>query len=446
MSQLSVLIIDDDRNFSLSIRDYLSGRNYKVEVANTGSEGLRLAREQWFHLALLDENLPDAKGHLLCSELLKCNADLKIVFITAHPSFNHALQAIRAGAFDYLSKPFELGELDLSLANAARTLELEQEADIGRYAASRDQLGNQLVWASPAMAKLKGEAEMITDSGSPVMITGETGTGKNLLARHIHQRSSRHDGPFIVINCSAIPENLAEAELFGHEKGAFTGAVRTKKGVFELASGGTLVLDEIGDMPLLLQTRLLTVLDSSVIRRVGGEVTIPIDIRLMATTNADLEQAVAAKRFRADLYYRLSVIRFLVPPLRKRAEDIPLLVGHFLKSFNRGDTTVDLSEWEALVSYDWPGNIRELRNIIERSLLLHRDGRFRPSELIALNGQNEPGPEQASVKSDGELKTLDEVERQCITAALKRFGGNKSQAAKALGISLSTLKRKVNET
>lgn len=443
MAQLNILIIDDDRNFSLSIRDYLASRNFKVEVANTGGDGLRLAREKWFNLALLDENLPDAKGHLLCPELLKVNADLKIIFITAQPSFNHALQAIRAGAYDYLSKPFELGELDLSLANAARTLELEQEADIGRYAASRDQLSSQLVWASPAMAKLKGEVEMIADSGSPVLITGETGTGKNLLARHIHQRSSRRDGPFIVINCSAIPETLAEAELFGHEKGAFTGAVRTKKGVFELASGGTLVLDEIGDMPLLLQTRLLTVLDGSVIRRVGGESTIPVDVRLMATTNADLEQAVAAKRFRADLYYRLSVIRFLVPPLRQRNEDIPLLVGHFLKSFNRGDTALEPGELEALSQYGWPGNIRELRNIIERSLLLHHEGKFRPSDLITPNGQAALGPGEVAAGPGGVLKPLEELEKQHIMNALRKYGGNKSQAAKALGISLSTLKRKV---
>ncbi|MHB8157753.1 MAG: sigma-54-dependent transcriptional regulator [Desulfocucumaceae bacterium] len=443
MSQLSILIIDDDRNFSLSIRDYLSGRNYRVEVANTGSEGLKLAREQWFHLALLDENLPDTQGHLLCPELLKVNADLKIVFITAQPSFNHALQAIRAGAYDYLSKPFELGELDLSLANAARTLELEQEADIGRYTASRDQQDSQLVWVSPAMAKLNDEVEMTADSGSPVMITGETGTGKNLLARRIHQLSIRHDGPFIVINCSAIPENLAEAELFGHEKGAFTGAMRTKKGVFELASGGTLVLDEIGDMPLLLQARLLTVLDGNVIRRVGGEATIPVDVRVMATTNADLEQAVAARRFRADLYYRLSVLRFQVPPLRFRKDDIPLLVGYFLKNFNRGEATIEPGELEVLVNYDWPGNIRELRNIIERSVLLHRAGRFRPSELITLDGHHAADAGEAAAGDDGEIRPLEEVEQGYITAALKKFNGNKSQAAKALGISLSTLKRKV---
>ena len=443
MSQLSILIIDDDRNFSLSIRDYLSGRNYRVEVANTGSEGLKLAREQWFHLALLDENLPDAKGHLLCPELLKVNADLKIVFITAQPSFNHALQAIRAGAYDYLSKPFELGELDLSLANAARTLELEQEADIGRYAAGRDQLENQLVWASPAMARLKGEVEMTADSGSPVMITGETGTGKNLLARYIHQRSSRQDGPFIVINCSAIPENLAEAELFGHEKGAFTGAMRTKKGVFELASGGTLVLDEIGDMPLLLQARLLTVLDGNVIRRVGGEATIPVDVRVMATTNADLEKEVAAKRFRADLYYRLSVLRFQVPPLRLRKDDMPLLLRQFLKNFNRGEATIEPGELEVLVKYDWPGNIRELRNIIERSVLLHRAGRLRPSELIALNGHHAANAGEEAAGDDGEVRPLEEMEQGYITATLKKFNGNKSQAAKALGISLSTLKRKI---
>ncbi len=445
MAQLNVLIIDDDRNFSLSIGDYLARKGYRVETANNGGDGLKLAREKWFHIALLDENLPDVQGHDLCPELLKCNADLKIVFITAYPSFNHALQAIRAGAYDYLSKPFELGELDLSLANATRTLELEQEADVGRYAATQGQMATVLAWESPAMARLRSEAELIADSLSPALITGETGTGKNVLARYIHERSGRRGGPFILINCSAIPETLAEAELFGHEKGAFTGAVRTKKGVFELASGGTLVLDEIGDMPLLLQTRLLTVLDSGVIRRVGGEAPIPVDVRLVATTNADLEQEVAAKRFRADLYYRLSVIRFTVPSLRQRPEDIPHLVGHFLKGFNRGEVIIDPDEMEALKSYEWPGNVRELRNIIERSLLLHRSGRFSPSALLARAapqkreiGGFEPGFPEETV-------TLDAVEQRYIRQVLARFGGNKSKASKALGISLSSLKRKTKD-
>lgn len=445
MTQLSVLIIDDDRNFTLSIGDYLDRQGYRVETANSGEDGLKLAREKWFHIALLDENLPDAQGHDLCPELLKRNAELKIVFITAYPSFNHALQAIRAGAYDYLSKPFELGELDLSLANAVRTLELEQEADVGRYAATQGQTGSVLAWASPAMVQLTSEAEMIAGSGSPALITGETGTGKNVLARHIHERSPRREGPFIVINCSAIPETLAEAELFGHEKGAFTGAVRTKKGVFELASGGTLVLDEIGDMPLLMQTRLLTVLDSGIIRRVGGEAPIPVDVRLVATTNADLEQAVAAKRFRADLFYRLSVIRFTVPPLRQRPEDIPLLVGHLLKTFNRADPDLDAGEMDALKRYAWPGNIRELRNIIERSLLLQKAGTLRPSSLLSSEGIPEtPSAADEAMPAD-EIVPLDTIEHRHIMAALQRFGGNKSKAAKALGISLSSLKRKVKE-
>jgi DNA-binding NtrC family response regulator len=445
MAKLSILVIDDDRNFSLSIGDYLERKGYQVEAANTGGEGLKLARERWFHIALLDENLPDARGHELCPELLRCNADLKIVFITAYPSFNHALQAIRAGAYDYLSKPFELGELDLSLANAIRTIKLEQEADAGRYAASQGQAESLREWASPSMAGLTAEADMIADSGSPVLITGETGTGKNVLARRIHDRGSRRQGPFIVLNCSAIPETLAEAELFGHERGAFTGAVRTKKGVFELASGGTLVLDEIGDMPLALQTRLLTVLDSGIIRRVGGEAPIPVDVRLVATTNADLEQEVTANRFRADLFYRLSVIRFNVPPLRQRPEDIPLLAGHFLKSLSRGDASLSPSEIKALQGYGWPGNIRELRNVMERSLLLQRAGPLSPSTLIART-RRQPDEARAPEPTAGpEDLLLESVEMRHIRKVLESCGGNKSRAAKELGISLSSLKRKVKD-
>ncbi len=445
MPQLSILVVDDDKNFSLSVRDYLKRKGHQVDMAHTGAEALRLFREKWYHIVLQDENLPDVMGHDLCPELLKINADLKIIFITAYPSFQHALQAIKAGAYDYLSKPFELGELDLSLGNAARTIELEQEVDSGRYATARDQAGSALVGASPFLAQLRGEVELLAGSRSPALITGETGTGKNVVAKYLHDRSERRDKPFIVINCSAIPETLIEAELFGHEKGAFTGAVRNRKGVFELASGGTLVLDEIGDMPLLLQSRLLTVLDSQVIRRVGGESPIPVDVRVIATTNTDLEQAVAAKKFRADLYYRLSVIRFAVPPLRQRTEDILPICRHFLKAFNRETIAIGPEETVRLEAYDWPGNIRELRNIIERSLLLYRGTTFQPSALLSVDRQAPAEPGETAVATDGAVKTMEQVEHEYIMAVLRRCNNNKSQAAKALGISLSSLKRKVKE-
>ncbi|MCU0606812.1 MAG: sigma-54 dependent transcriptional regulator [Candidatus Edwardsbacteria bacterium] len=445
MAQLSILVVDDDKNFCLSVRDYLRRKGHQVDVAHTGKDALQLFREKWYHIVLQDENLPDIMGHDLCPELLKINADLKIIFITAYPSFQHALQAIKAGAYDYLSKPFELGELDLSLANAARTIELEQEVDSGRYATARDQAGSALVGTSPFLAQLRGEVELLTGSRSPALITGETGTGKNVVARYLHDRSERRDKPFIVINCSAIPETLIEAELFGHERGAFTGAVKNRKGVFELASGGTLVLDEIGDMPLLLQSRLLTVLDSQVIRRVGGESPIPVDVRVIATTNTDLEQAVAAKKFRADLYYRLSVIRFAVPPLRQRPQDILPVCRHFLKLFNREAIAIDPEEAARLEAYDWPGNIRELRNIVERSLLLSRDGAFQPSALLSVAGREPSGPVEQTASPGGAVKTMEQVEHEHIMSVLRRCSNNKSQAAKALGISLSSLKRKVKE-
>jgi transcriptional regulator with PAS, ATPase and Fis domain len=285
--------------------------------------------------------------------------------------------------------------------------------------------------------------DLAADSDAPVLITGETGTGKNVVARSIHFKSSLPAKLFLTTNCAAFPENLIEAELFGSEKGAFTGASSSRKGIFELAEGGTLLLDEIGSMPIHLQSKFLGVLEEKKIRRIGSETVKPINVRIIAAANNDLEEAIQNKTFRNDLYYRLSVIRIHVPPLRDRKEDIPKLCEYFIGKMSR-EANIHLSDSELgkLMEYAWPGNVRELKNVIERSLIIQRGEQLRPS-LLLRNGLNTHSPVNTSIEDNGEILTLEATEKKCISQALKKHNGNYSQSAKALGISLSTLKRKV---
>lgn len=285
--------------------------------------------------------------------------------------------------------------------------------------------------------------DLAADSDAPVLITGETGTGKNVVARAIHLKSTLPSKLFLIANCAAFPESLIEAELFGSEKGAFTGASSSRKGIFELAEGGTLVLDEIGSMPIHLQSKLLGVLEEKKIRRIGSETVKPINVRIIAAANNDLEEAIKDKTFRNDLYYRLSVIRLHIPPLRDRKEDIPKLCEYFIARMSR-DPNIRLADSELgkLMEYAWPGNVRELKNVIERSLIIQRNQPLRPS-LLLRNGMTASTPISAMVPDEGEILPLESIEKKCISQALKKYNGNYSQSAKALGISLSTLKRKV---
>ncbi len=434
------LVIDDDRVFSNAVRDYLSGDSVEVLIAHTAAEGINFCRQKMVDVVLLDQQLPDAEGHTLCPAILQCNDETKIIFSTAFPSFENAIKAIRSGATDYLSKPYDLEELSLSVRQAFRTLELENTEQIQDYRSTRESEDAVLV-GGEGLSETKKLVGLAATSDSPVLITGETGTGKTLVAKAIHYRGPAPKAPFISINCASLPESLIEAELFGYEKGAYTGAVSSRKGLFEMAEGGTLFLDEIGEMPVHLQAKLLSVLEEKKLRRLGSESVRTVSVRIIAATGVKLEDFLG-KTFRKDLYYRLSVIRMHLPPLRERRSDIPQLCNHLMKTISGGhEVPLSDEECERLSRYDWPGNVRELKNILERAFLLQKGQEFRPADLLGRTPQ--PQTADTDPAADAPLLSLEEVEMRHIRSTLDRLSGNYTQAAKALGISLSTLKRKL---
>lgn len=440
-ARLVTLIIDDDELFCDVVKEHLEDEGIDVMMAHRGVDGLKLCAEQKVDVVLLDENLPDIKGHALCPSIREANERCKIVFVTAQPSFNVAVKALRAGADDYLSKPVELEQLSVVVQRALRTLALERDAGVARFQGEQESRRAVLVGASSASEQQKTFVELAAQADAPVLITGETGTGKSVTARAIHYRSARAERSFLEINCAALPEQLIESELFGHSKGAFTGATARRRGLFEVADGGTLLLDEIGEMPLNLQTKLLSVLEDGRFRRVGSENDKTTDVRVIAATNKPID-SLLGEALRSDLYYRLSVLRFEVLPLRSRPEDIGPFCAHILASLGK-DLRLGEGELERLSKYHWPGNVRELRNILERAAILQPGPLIYPSNfLLNLTPTLEKSGEE-DVQQEKGVETLREMERQHIERALGVFDWNYSQTARALEIALSTLKRKL---
>ena len=439
-----ILIVDDDELFCDSVQEHLSSEFMEIKTAYTGKAGVETCSKHRVDVVLLDQMLPDAEGHTLCGEILGYNEQTKIIFITAHPSFEGAVKAIRAGAHDYLSKPFEMEELTLAVERALKMIALERVASLEDYRRSKETQKSVLVHAG-GLDDVQKLVDVAASNDAPVLITGETGTGKNVVARAIHYKSPVAENPFISINCAALPENLIESELFGHEKGAFTGAAGLKRGIFEMAEGGSLLLDEIGEMPLNLQTKLLGVLEDRQIRRIGGQSFLPVDVRVMAATSSDLEETLG-KTFRADLFYRLSVIQIHIPPIRERPRDIPELAGYFLGNSvsSRHHLMLSEEELDRLMDYDWPGNVRELKNVLERAAILQRGDELRPSELLGKGPAPAAATDPAS-GNPGKIATMQEMEKSHIQHALGRLEGNYTQTAKTLGIALSTLKRKLRK-
>ncbi len=438
---IRILVVDDDEIFAETICDGLAARGYDAFFAVNGEDGIAEYRRRLPDVVLLDQNLPDLPGIEVCRRLMDVSPDSKVIFATAFGSYSHAVKAVKAGAYDYLTKPLDLDQFFLTVRNAAETLRLERRELINRYERSRNRSADEITGVSPQAAQIRRLVELAAGSRSPVLITGETGVGKAVVARAIHKRTGDDASP-VTLNCAAIPESLIEAELFGHVKGAFTGAQRRRKGVFELASGGTLILDEIGEMPLNLQKKLLTVLEEQRLRPLGGEEEIQIDVRVIAITNRDLDEEIANGGFRQDLYYRLAVINVHVPPLRERPEDIAPLTAALLKR-HRPHVEIKLSpeQLQILESYPWPGNVRELRNILERSLILSGNNPD-PAGLVRATT---PHPEDEIIRSsNGEIRTLEDVEQEHILAVMRRLKGNRRHSADALGISLSTLRRRLS--
>ncbi len=439
---LSILVVDDDVFFTESLSDFLLNQGFNITIAQNGAEGIALFEEHLPPVVLLDQKLPDTGGIDVCRKMIETGPNTKVILMTAYATVPYAVEAMQAGAFDYLSKPFELDELLIAIRMAEKNVRLEGRLRVRDYERQKEKEKNKLIGSSDAMQRIREQMKLASASEANVLITGETGVGKNVVAQGIHELQSRREN-LLTIDCSTIPENLMETEYFGHEKGVFTGAESRRYGIFELANGGTLILDEIGEIPLHLQSKLLTVLEDKRIRRIGGGQSFPVDVRVIATTNRNLEQDVEERRFRQDLYYRLAVFNMHIPPLRHHPEDIPEIAAFFVTRFARAPVTIPDSHMEKMTAYSWPGNVRELRNVIERACLLRHGKRIRPADILWSTPSYAADPGGGPAPEPARIVPLEEVARKHIRDALRACSGNKSRASRLLGISLSTLKRRL---
>jgi DNA-binding NtrC family response regulator len=450
----NILLVEDEEDVREVLRKQLQNEGYEVIEAKTGSEALALAKRTSFDVLLADVMIPDLNGIELVQKVGHLESSPVTIVMTGYGSIEMAVKAIKAGAFDFLQKPFSVELLSATIGSALRVKMLRDE-NVALRRTVKGQFGlHNLVSASEAMKEVLRLVERVAGTDSTVLILGESGTGKELIAQTIHFHSTRRQGCLLPVNCGAIPEALIESELFGHEKGAFTGAVTTRPGRFELASGGTIFLDEIGDLSLPLQVKLLRVLQERTFERVGGTRTLKADVRVVAATNQDLEALVATKRFRGDLYYRLNVVPIVVPPLRQRPEDIPLLGDHFIRQFNewRGSVLTGISP-EAmglLCQYQWPGNVRELSNIIERIAILKRQGSIEPHDLPEKirhphETYADKVPTSIPVGGLNLFHAVEEFEKRLIVEALDRTNWVKSKAAQLLHINRTTLMEKLKK-
>ncbi len=444
-----LLVVDDEPSMREFLEILLSQEGYQVTTAASGEEAFQIFERLEPDLILTDVKMPGMSGLDLIREIRTVDSAIPIIAITAYASANDAIRAVREGAYDYLSKPFQIEDLRIIIRNALEARKLRRDNfDLLRRISAQHRFG-EIIGKSPQMADVFNLISRIAPSKANVLVIGESGTGKELVARAIHNRSPRADKPFITVNCSAIPETLLESELFGHVKGSFTGAVANKVGLVEAAHTGTLFLDEVGDISLPIQAKLLRFLQEREYRRVGGTDDKKIDVRVIAATNKKLEKEMEEGNFREDLYYRLNVIKILLPPLREREEDIPLLLDHFLKKFctEQGKVIKKISSLalRVLCNYHYPGNVRELENVLERCVTLEQSDQLTaenlPPKLIESVG-NAPTPLQENLPPDGiDLnRTLERVERDLIDKALEVTGGNRSRAARLLGISFRSLR------
>ncbi len=443
----TVLLVDDDKNSLKGLMKILEQDGYRVLGATNGYEALHLLDQEAVDILVTDMKMPGLDGFALLEEINKREEEVSVIMMTAYGSVHTAVEAMKKGAEDYLTKPLNVEELEIILARVWKKRELLlQNTALKEQLRSRYRFAN-LIGNTPAMQRLFKTITHVAPSKASILILGETGTGKELVARAIHQGSRRAEKPFVTVNCSALAEGVLESELFGHERGAFTGAIRGKQGRFELAHGGTLFLDEVGDMPFTVQTKLLRVLELGEFERVGSEKTLQVDVRLIAATNKNLEAEMRLGRFREDLYYRLNVITLHLPPLRERRDDIPLLADHFLQQYmeeNEKKIKGFLPQTiELLQEYPWPGNVRELENIIERAVVLCQELWIEPRHLPS---HLRPAPEKTAARFSLPLGvSLKEVEKEVILRTLQLTGGNKTQAAKILGISTRKIEYKVKE-
>jgi two-component system response regulator AtoC len=447
--EASILVVDDEDVLRTSLKEALADEGHTILEAATGEEATKIVRRESPDLMLLDMRLPKANGLEVLKQAKRAQQDIVVVMMTAFADVENAVKCMKHGAYDYVNKPFSLEAIKLVVRNALETLSLKKELSIVREREQRVFEEDFIVGESPQMRKVCEYVKRVARSNSStVLIQGESGTGKELIARAIHYWSFRHDKMFVDFNCTAVPEALVESELFGFEKGAFTDAKQQKKGLFELADKGTLFLDEIGDMSYKLQAKLLRALQERSFTRVGGVSKVNVDIRIVASTNRDLNQAMADGRFREDLYFRLHVVPITLPPLRDRGGDVLLLAKHFIDRFNRefkkNVYKIAPEAEQLMLEYHWPGNVRELKNTLERAILLECDDVLLPEHLLFAEAGSALAPSAPAVPAATDL-TLDEVEKEYIRRVVEAVGWNKNRAAKTLGIDRTTLYTKIKK-
>ena len=442
-----VLIADDEKNMRWVLGQALSSEGYDVLEATDGKEAISAVAEQRPDVMILDYKMPKPDGMEVLRRLRSKGETFPIIMLTAHGNVSQAVEAMKNGANEYLTKPFDLEELKLAIEKSLQVSELAAEVERLREELDRDYDVEGIVAADPNMLEILETVHKVAPTNATVLIYGESGTGKELIARALHRLSPRGTRPFVSISAGALPETLLESELFGYEKGAFTGAMQPKPGRFEMANGGTLFLDEIGDITASVQVKLLRVLQERTFERLGGTRSIEVDVRVVAATNQDLQQLIADGIFREDLFYRLNVVPVTLPPLRQRPGDIPRLVVHFLEKFNAGEKTLSQDAMQALVGYQWPGNIRELENTIERIVILAQNDEIGVSDLpaeVRSGGTPMTASRACTFALPEEGCDLEEVELELVKQALSRAGDNVPKAAKLLGLTTKTLQARMD--
>lgn len=449
-----ILVIDDDKSISESLELYLSEEGYEVITANTGTDGLNKALQMSPDIVILDIRLPDIDGFTVLEDLREDNDEAKVIMITAHHDMETTIRAMKEGAFDYIHKPINIDELDIAIQKALKTLDMEKKIDGLLTESSRSFKVGDIIGTGKAMREIFKTIGVVSQSRTTVLIQGESGTGKELIAKVIHNNTSSTE-PYIAINCSAIVDTLLESELFGHEKGSFTGAISRKPGKFELARYGTVFLDEISEMSLNLQAKLLRVLQEMEFERVGGKDRVKVNARIIAATNKDLKTLVEEGKFRDDLYYRLNIVTIYIPALRERKEDIPLLLEYLLRKINRDlhkkIAGVSRDMMDVFMEYHWPGNVRELENLLVRAAVVSKGQVLGTEDFPDLLGREKgegvrraAGPGAAADQETG-FETLDDIEEKHIRRVIARVGKNKGEICDVLGISRPTLERKLEK-
>ena len=453
MAQRTILVADDDASIRSLLKQLLSDEGYSVVEATTGTEVVEKVKDTNPDLVIMDVRMPELDGIEALPKVKQASPKTSVLIMTAFGSSNAAIKAMELGAFDYITKPFELDKISHTVKRVIEYRDLTSEVQVLRDEISSLVQTERIVGNSPAMQEVYKTVGKVAKADATVLITGESGTGKELVAEALHYNSNRRSGPIVKVSCAALPETLLEAELFGHEKGSFTGAMTQRRGRFEMADKGTIFLDEIGEMSLPMQTKLLRVLQERKIERVGSSLPIKVDIRIICATNKDLQRQVEQQKFRDDLFYRLNVINIHMPPLRDRKEDIPALVEHFLAKHRYSATAqpaaISEEALKRLMEYEWPGNVRELENVVERAVVLSR-GQIITSRELPFgdhegDGHEEEGGDEVSVEKSFFKKSVAQFEKDLIMKALRDANGNRSKAAEMLGIYRRLLYAKIKE-